>query len=184
MTDKVEIRKMGKEALAALIAELSGKLNIAAETEFASLGAMRMHAISLEQQLAPAAEPPFEPTGDADADAATATGEKSKFNTVGKRGPTLGTGAYAKKRIAEGADNKTILEEIHQKFPGAQTTMASIAFYRNAVKKEVKAKTPESLRAEAAELRSKADALDAEATALAEAQAAQAEKPALDAEAA
>lgn len=81
------------------------------------------------------------------------TGDKSKFNTVGKRGPNLGTGAYAKQRIRDGLDNKTILAEIREKFPEAQTSLSSIAFYRNAIKKEGLTRTPESLRAKAAALR-------------------------------
>ena len=93
-------------------------------------------------------------------------GDKSKFNTVGKRGPNLGTGAYAKQRIRDGLDNKTILAEIREKFPEAQTSLSSIAFYRNAIKKEGLTRTPESLRAKAVALRAEADALDAEAAAL------------------
>lgn len=94
------------------------------------------------------------------------TGDKSKFNTVGKRGPNLGTGAYAKQRIRDGLDNKTILAEIREKFPEAQTSLSSIAFYRNAIKKEGLTRTPESLRTKAAALRAEADALDAEAATL------------------
>lgn len=94
------------------------------------------------------------------------TGDKSKFNTVGKRGPNLGTGAYAKQRIRDGLDNKTILAEIREKFPEAQTSLSSIAFYRNAIKKEGLTRTPESLRAKAVALRAEADALDAEAATL------------------
>lgn len=94
------------------------------------------------------------------------TGDKSKFNTVGKRGPNLGTGAYAKQRIRDGLDNKTILAEIREKFPEAQTSLSSIAFYRNAIKKEGLTRTPESLRAKAVALRAEADTLDAEAASL------------------
>lgn len=94
------------------------------------------------------------------------TSDKSKFNTVGKRGPNLGTGAYAKQRIRDGLDNKTILAEIREKFPEAQTSLSSIAFYRNAIKKEGLTRTPESLRAKAAALRIEAAALDADAASL------------------
>lgn len=164
------VKKMNLEECVAHITALSEQLGIAAETSFPTVGAARMHALDLEARVNAAQSGTSGPaeggTSAPAAGEAADTGDRSKYDTRDRRGPNLGTGAYAKQRIAEGADNKTILEEIREKFPEAKTSMASIAFYRNRMKHAQAARTPESLRDKAAALREEADKLDQEAAAL------------------
>lgn len=156
------VKKMNLEECVAHITALSEQLGIAAETSFPTVGAARMHALDLEAKVNAAQGGTEGPV----ANEAVDNGDRSKYDTRDRRGPNLGTGAYAKQRIAEGADNKTILEEIREKFPEAKTSMASIAFYRNRMKHAQAARTPESLRDKAVALREEADKLEQEATAL------------------
>ena len=157
-----KVKKMNLEECVAHITALSEQLGIAAETSFPTVGAARMHALDLEAKVNAAQSGGAAPAEGEAAD----TGDRSKYDTRDRRGPNLGTGAYAKQRIAEGADNKTILEEIREKFPEAKTSMASIAFYRNRMKHAQTVRTPESLRDKAVALREEADKLEQEATAL------------------
>ena len=169
------VMHMDESEVTAHISSLAAQLGIAPEEGFDSLTAARIYARQLEEQVSGFSQTqsegntmndevqgaPFDggqaPAADAAANEAT---DRSKYDTSGRRGPNLGTGAYAKQRIREGADNKTILDEIREKFPEAKTSMASIAFYRNRLKHE-NDDSPDELRA-------KADKLEAEATALRE----------------
>jgi hypothetical protein len=174
------IRKMTLEQATEYANEMRAKLGLDPAT-FETVTAARMDCIDLESKMTAfdataTADVPFDAdqpvpeNANAAAEQSTDAGAKSKYDTSGKRGPNLGTGVYARQRIIEGADNKTILAEIHEKFPGARTSLASIAFYRNQVKQGNLA-SPEALRAKAAKLREEADALDAKADELAQAQA-------------
>lgn len=162
----MDVREMDMDQVVAYVAELSEKLGEAPVEAFDSLGAARLHAMELEARVND--DRPVEDPG-----TEAPKGDKSKYDTSGRRGPNLGTGAYAKQRIAEGADNKTILAEIHEKFPTAKTSMSSIAFYRNALKKG-SGKSPEALRAQAGKLRAQAADLEAQADAAEKAEEAEA----------
>ena len=176
MTD---LTNLGLEELQTLIRDLEVQKGIEIQPPIEHRGMALVRALELQGQTTQGetqvTEEVTEEVIETAATPATAdAGDKSKFNTVGKRGPNLGTGAYAKQRIRDGLDNKTILAEIREKFPEAQTSLSSIAFYRNAIKKEGLTRTPEFLRAKAVARRAEADALDAEAATL-EAAAAQTE---------
>ena len=180
------IRKMSLEQATAYANEMAEKLGLP-QTTYNSVTAARMACIDLENKMttfdntllpdAPAKGATDLPFGvevpdpfDADfpdvPDPIEATQTKqSKYDTSGRRGPNLGTGAYARQHILEGADNKTIRTEIKERFPEARTTMASIAFYRNQVKQKALV-SPEALRAEAARLREEAAKLEERAVAL------------------
>ena len=168
------IRKMNLEQATAYANEMAAKLGLP-QTTYNSVTAARMACIDLENKMttfdntllpdAPA-DVPFDADFPDVPDPIEATQTKqSKYDTSGRRGPNLGTGAYARQRILEGADNKTILTEIKERFPEARTTMASIAFYRNQVKQKALV-SPEALRAEAARLREEAAKLEERAVAL------------------
>ena len=166
MTD---LTNLSLEELQTLISDLEAQKGIEIQPPIEHRGMALVRALELQGQTTQGETQVTEEvietnvaTNEPEAD----TSDKSKFNTVGKRGPNLGTGAYAKQRIRDGLDNKTILAEIREKFPEAQTSLSSIAFYRNAIKKEGLTRTPESLRAKAVALRAEADALDAEAATL------------------
>ncbi len=168
------IRKMSLEQATAYANEMSAKLGLDPVT-FDNVTSARLACIDLENRMTSFDTAPAEtdtPAFDADPvqDTTVVTGAPSKYDTSNKRGPNLGTGAYARQRIIEGADNKTILAEIREKFPEARTSLASVAFYRNQVK-QGNAASPEALRAKATKLREEADALDAKADELATAQA-------------
>lgn len=174
---KTAIKKMDPVNLKAYIEELSEALEEDPVTEFDTIGAMRLHCLDLEQRVHAAQGVTTEAEQEEKSDE-----DRAKYDTSNRRGPNLGTGKYAKQRILEGADNKTILEEIREKFPEAKTTNASINYYRNRLKKDGMDRTPESLRAradeseaEASRLRAEADELEA---ALAEAAKAEAAKAA------
>jgi hypothetical protein len=168
------IRKMSLEQATAYANEMAAKLGLDPVT-FDNVTAARMACIDLEKRMTDFDTTPADTTPAFDADpvkeVSIETSAPSKYDTSNKRGPNLGTGAYARQRILEGADNKTILAEIREKFPEARTSLASIAFYRNQVKQGV-ATSPEALRAKAAKLREEAAALEAKADELAQAQAA------------
>ena len=162
MTD---LTNLSLEELQTLIRDLEAQKGIEIQPPIEHRGMALVRALELQGQTTQGETQVTEEVIETNEPAAD-TSDKSKFNTVGKRGPNLGTGAYAKQRIRDGLDNKTILAEIREKFPEAQTSLASIAFYRNAIKKEGLTRTPESLRAKAAALRAEANALDAEAATL------------------
>ena len=170
MTD---LTNLSLEELQTLISDLEAQKGIEIQPPIEHRGMALVRALELQGQAnqgeTQVTEEVIETnvaTNESEAMPVADTSDKSKFNTVGKRGPNLGTGAYAKQRIRDGLDNKTILAEIREKFPEAQTSLSSIAFYRNALKKEGLTRTPESLRAKAVALRAEADALDAEAATL------------------
>lgn len=172
------IRKMNLEQATAYANEMAEKLGLP-QTTYNSVTAARMACIDLENKMttfdntllpdAPAevaTDVPFDADFPDVPDPIEATQTKqSKYDTSGRRGPNLGTGAYARQRILEGADNKTILTEIKERFPEARTTMASVAFYRNQVKQKA-LESPEALRAEAERLREEAAKLEERAVAL------------------
>ena len=167
MTD---LTNLSLEELQTLIRDLEAQKGIEIQPPIEHRGMALVRALELQGQTTQGetqvTEEVIEAAPATDMANVADAGDKSKFNTVGKRGPNLGTGAYAKQRIRDGLDNKTILAEIREKFPEAQTSLSSIAFYRNAIKKEGLTRTPESLRAKAVALRAEADALDAEAATL------------------
>lgn len=172
---KTAIKKMDPVNLKKYIEELSEKLEVEAVTEFDSIAKMRLHCLDLENKVLADQGQAVDEKKDAE--------DKSKYDTSNRRGPNLGTGKYAKKRIMEGADNKAILEEIREKFPAAKTTNASINYYRNRLKQEGMDRTPEALNkkadqleAEAKELREQAKTLAKELEAKAKEEAAAAEK--------
>lgn len=67
--------------------------------------------------------------------APTTTTETSPMNSVNRRGPTQGVGAFCKELIQEGKTNAEILAAVAEKFGGtAKTSNSCIAFYRNALK--------------------------------------------------
>lgn len=161
---KASIQKMDPNNLQKYINELSDNLGVDTVESFDNIGKMRLHALQLEEEWQD--KQAADKKGDKETETAD-DGDKSKYDTSNRRGPNLGTGKYAKQRIMEGADNKTILAEIREKFPEAKTTNASINYYRNALKKEGADRTPEALRAQAdaaekqaKELRTEADALE------------------------
>lgn len=163
------IRKMNLEQATAYANEMAEKLGLP-QTTYNSVTAARMACIDLENKMTTfdntlLPDAPFDAEAPAEAPAEATQAKQSKYDTSGRRGPNLGTGAYARQRILEGADNKTILTEIKERFPEARTTMASIAFYRNQVKQKA-LESPEALRAEAARLREEAAKLEERAVAL------------------
>jgi hypothetical protein len=67
--------------------------------------------------------------------AAAAAAGSSPMNSVNRRGPTQGVGAYCKELILQGKSNAEILAAVAVKFHGTAKTSAScVAFYRNALK--------------------------------------------------
>jgi len=89
------------------------------------------------------------------------TGDRSKYNSSGKRGPNQGVGAFCKERIVAGLSNADIVAEVLAQFPGAKTTASCVAFYRTALKKGAPGVDAASLRAKAAEMIAKAEAAEA-----------------------
>ncbi|TXH51685.1 MAG: hypothetical protein E6Q97_18025 [Desulfurellales bacterium] len=176
-----DVKTMTMEEVTSFVHQSEDQLGLPRTESFKSLGAARMRALKLQSELnQPQGNTMIEDQGTAPAPevAPEVAVDKSKYDTSARRGPNLGTGAYAKQRIREGADNKTILAEIREKFPDANTSASSIAFYRNAVKKESVPKTGDEYRAEAAKMRELALELDAKAQAADEAAAKAAEQAA------
>jgi len=128
--------------------ELADKLGVAQETSFKTKVAASAAINTLELKMEQATNTP---NVDFDADASTtidgvdvaptATSDKQKYNSSGKRGPTQGVGAYAKEcLVAEPlATNAQIVEMVKTQFPTAKTTAGCIAYYRTAMSKAKKA---------------------------------------------
>jgi hypothetical protein len=187
-----DLKSLGMTQLIALHNEMAEKLGIATETSFKSLNAARTAVTNLETKMNTATNTPTDtstdspfvggdtPAADMAAPAAD-SGDRSKYNSSGKRGPNQGVGAFSKELIVQGKSNAEVLAAVLAKFPDAKTTTGCIAFYRTALSKGPVGKSPEQLRAEAQALLDKATAVEAAQKAAAEAKAA---KEAADAEAA
>jgi hypothetical protein len=178
-----DLKKLGMTELIALHNDLAEKLGVSTETSFKSLGAARTAITNLESKMNQAThtDDPVDGMTDIPAETATASaeaGDRSKYNSSGKRGPNQGVGSFAKEQIAAGKTNAEVLALVKSQFPNAKTTTGCIAFYRTAMAKGPQGKSPETLRAEAQALLAKAEAVEAAqaaAKAAADAKAAEAQ---------
>lgn len=147
--------------------ELADKLGVSHETSFKSSAAAKAAISTLETRLdktmtADTTDAPFDganPITDT-----PVVGDKTKYNSAGKRGPNQGVGAFAKDLIAQGKTNAEVLVAVQAQFPQAKTTTGCIAFYRTALKSGTsapKVKSSTSLREKAEALLAKADEIDA-----------------------
>jgi len=181
-----DLKKMSMSELIARYNAVAATKNVASVEEFKNLATARAAVQQLEEgpvmnteTITSADVGTLEPSVLAPEGSAAPA---QKYNSSGKRGPNQGVGEYAKAQIIAGKDNKTILEEVLQKFPGAKTTGSCIAYYRAAVKNpnmgKKSGKTAEQLRADAAAILAKAETLEAAAKAKASAEAAATAPPA------
>ena len=190
----MEIKKMSMDEVIAHHNELAEKLGVPTAESFGSLGAARMATLELQTKVntlmnTEITEAPFD--ADAPAETTGETSAASKYNTAGRRGPNQGIGAYAIERL-KGENPPTtqeLLAEIQMKFPGAKTSAAGIAYYKNVIKygpvnKRGPGKTPEQLREAAAKLYTEARELETQAQEIEVAAAAEAEAAAAAAQAA
>jgi hypothetical protein len=163
-----ELKKLSMSELIARYNAIASSRGVATVTEFKNLAAARAAVTQLEEGKTMTETVAVEGQ---EAPAADAT----KYNSAGKRGPNQGVGEFAKNMIRDGADNKSVLEAVKEKFPGAKTTMGCIAYYRAAVKNpnmgKKGGKSAEQLRADAQAILAKAEALEATAAAKAAAEA-------------
>lgn len=173
----MEIKKMSMDEVIAHHNELAEKLGVPTAESFKSLGAARMATLELQTKVntlmnTETTEAPFDTDAPADApaEATSETSAASKYNTAGRRGPNQGIGAYAIERL-KGENPPTtqeLLAEIQMKFPGAKTSAAGIAYYKNVIKygpvnKRGPGRTPEQLREAAAKLNAEARKLEIQA---------------------
>jgi len=165
-----ELKKLSMSELIARYNAIASSRGIANVTEFKNLAAARAAVTQLEE-----GKTMTETVTTTEGSAAPATDAK-KYSSAGKRGPNQGVGEFAKNMIRDGSDNKTVLDAVKEKFPGAKTTMGCIAYYRAAVKNpnmgKKGGKSADALRADAAAILAKAEAIEAAAKAKASAEAA------------
>jgi len=164
-----ELKKLSMSELIARYNAIAASRGIATVTEFKNLAAARAAVTQLEEGKTMTET--AAPVEGSEAPVSNAT----KYSSAGKRGPNQGVGEFAKGMIRDGSDNKTVLDAVKEKFPGAKTTMGCIAYYRAAVKNpnmgKKGGKSADALRADAAAILAKAEAIEAAAKAKASAEA-------------
>jgi hypothetical protein len=189
--DQADLKTMSMSKLIAHYNTLATAKGLPLQSEFKNLAAARAACMQIEgnkmtDETNPGAtteanstDAPFEGVTDGSSVVGAtatnlATGEASKYSTVGKRGPNQGIGEFAKSLLMAGVSTADTLAKVKEQFPTAKTSASCIAYYKAALKnpnlgKRKAAVDPAALRAKAAELMAAATA--AEAAALAKTQA-------------